>query len=209
MVTNTDLQTVGGLLIGGFVVFLIGAALWKLDYQRSLPETLLAIAQSSRRWRWIHTWMIGGVAITVAGLGALARLLADSGELVYGTVGFVLFAVGGIVWLVAVAWRLTALVSASRETEQTGTVPRDIEGWSEWFGTLHSIHLLSAYVSWMFLGAAVVSSGIVPEWLGWLGVGLGVAGATGYIALKGGPFSPPFLAHLYPFILGISLVVWA
>ena len=125
MVTSTDLQSVGGLLIGGFVVFFVGAALWKMDYQRPLPEALLAIARSPRRWRWIHTWMIAGVAITIAGLGALARLLADSGEIVYGTVGFVLFAVGGIVWLVGAAWRLTALVAASRETERAGTVPGD------------------------------------------------------------------------------------
>ena len=153
--------------------------------------------------------MIAGVVITIAGLGALALLLADSREPVYGSVGFALFAVGGIVWLVAVAWRLTALVVASRVTEQTGTVPEDIEGWSEWFGVLHSIHLLSAYVSWTFLGSGVVSSEIVPQWLGWLGVGLGVAGAVGYSVLKGGPFAPPFLAHLYPFILGIALIVWA
>ena len=209
MVTSTDFQTVGGLLIGGFVVFLVGAALWKLDYQRPLLEALLAIAQSLRRWRWIHTWMIAGVAITIAGLGALARLLADSGDLIYGTVGFGLFAVGGIVWLVAAAWRLTSLAQASRETERTGTVPGEIEGWSEWFGALHSIHLLSAYGSWTFLGSAVVSSEIVPQWLGWLGVGLGVGGALGYTALKGGPFAPPILAHLYPFILGIALIVWA
>ena len=209
MITSTDLQSVGGLLIGGFVVFLIGAALWKLEYQKPLPEALLAIAQSLPRWRWIHTWMICGVAISIAGLGALARLLADSGELIYGTVGFVLFALGGIVWLVAAAWRLTVLVVASRKTEQTGIVPGDIEGWSEWFGVLHSIHLLSAYASWTFLGGAVVSSGVVPEWLGWLGVGLGVSGAVGYIALKGGPFAPPILAHLYPFVLGIALLAWA
>ena len=207
MVTSTDYQTVGGLLIGGFVVFLIGAALWKQDYQRPLPKAMLAIAQSPRRWRWIHTWMIGGVVITVAGLGVLARLLAERGELIYGTVGFVLFAVGGIVWLVAVAWRLTVFVLASRETEQTGTVPSGIQGWSEWFGALHSIHLLSAYVSWTFLGAAVVSSEIVVQSLGWLGIGLGVAGAVGYTVLKGGPFALPFLAHLYPFILGIALLV--
>ena len=195
MVTSTDLQTVGGLLIGGFVVFLVGAALWKQDYQRPLPEALLAIAQSTRRWRWIHSWMIAGVAITIAGLAALARLLADSGDIVYGTVGFALFAVGGTAWLVAVAWRLTALVAVSLETERTRNVPGDIGGWSDWFGVIHSIHLLSAYASWTFFGSAVVSSGLIPEWLGWLGVGLGAAGAVGYAVLKGGPFAPPILAR--------------
>ena len=174
---------------------------------RPLPEALLAIAKSLRRWRWIHAWMIAGVAISVAGLAALAALLTSSGDLVYGTFGFALFAVGGTVWLVAVAWRLTALVLAARETELTGTVPVGTEGWSEWFGVLHSIHLaLSAYVSWVFLGSGVVSSGILPEWVGWLGVGLGAAGAVGYVALKGGPFAPPFMAHSYPFILGIALL---
>lgn len=207
MITSSELQTVGGLLIGGFVIFSVGAALWKFDYQRPLPEALLAITESLGRWRWIHIWMIGGVFITIAGLGTLARLLVDSGELIYGTVGFVLFAVGGTVWLVAAAWRLTALVLAARETEQTGKVPEGTEGWSEWFGVLHSIHLLTAYVSWTFLGSAVVSSEIVAQWLGWLGVGLGVGGAVGYIVFRGGPFAPPILAHLYPFILGIALLV--
>ena len=207
MITSTDLQTVGGLLIGGFVLFLIGAAFWKSDYQRPLPEALLAIAQSPRRWRWIHIWMIGGVIISIAGLGALARIFAASGELVYSTVGFVLFAVGGTVWLVAAAWRVSSLASAARETEQTGAVPPGTQGWSDWFGALHSVHLLTAYVSWAFLGSAVVSSELVADWIGWLGAGLGVAGAAGYTALKGGPFAPPILAHLYPFILGIALLV--
>ena len=153
--------------------------------------------------------MMAGVATTTAGLAALAVLLADSGDLVYGTFGFALFAVGGRVWLVAVAWRLTALVVAARETERTGTVPACTEGWSEWFGVIHSVHLVSAYVSWVVLGSGVVSSGIVPEWVGWLGIGLGAAGAVGYAALKGGPFAPPFLAHLYPLILGIALVASA
>ena len=206
MVTGTDLQTVGGLLIGGFAVFLVGPALWKQDYQKPLPEALLAIAQSTRRWRWINSWMIVGVAITIAGLAALARLLADSGDIVYGTVRFALFAVGGIIWLVAAAWRLTVLVVASRETQRTGSIPWDTGAWSYWFGVLHSIHLLSAYVSWTFLGSAVVSIGLLPELLGWLGVGLGVPGAVGYAVLKGGTFAPPFLAHLYPFILGIALL---
>ena len=116
---------------------------------------------------------------------------------------------GGTAWLVAVAWRLTALVAASLETERTRNVPGDIGGWSDWFGVIHSIHLLSAYASWTFFGSAVVSSGLLPEWLGWLGVGLGVAGAVGYAVLKGGPFAPPILAHLYPLILGIALFLQA
>lgn len=209
MVTSTDFQTAGGLLIAGFVLFLMGAAAWRLDYQKPLRESLLAIAGSPRRWWWIHALMMVGLIITIAGLGALELLITDGGEPIYGTVGLFIFAIGGIVWLVGVAWRVTALVVASRETEQTGSVPRDVVGWSEWFGVVHSMHLLSAYLSWTFLGSGVVSSNIVPQWLGWLGVGLGIAGIVGYIALKGGPFSPPFLAHLYPFILGLALIVWA
>ena len=137
------------------------------------------------------------MAISVAGLAALAALLTSSGDLVYGTFGFALFAVGGTVWLVAVAWR-------RGETELTGTVPVGTEGWSEWFGVLHSIHLLSAYVSWVFLGSGVVSSGILPEWVGWLGVGLGAAGAVGVRRTQGWTICTAVYGPLVPVHLGNS-----
>ena len=95
MVTSTELQAVAGLLIGGFAIFLVGAALWRMEYETELPEALLAIAESSGRWRWIHAWMIAGVAVTIVGLTALTLVMAASDEPVYGAAGGALFAIGG------------------------------------------------------------------------------------------------------------------
>ena len=209
MVSTTDLQSVGSLLIAGFVVSLVGAARWRSDYQKSPAEALPAIARSLPGWRWIHAWMIAGLATTTASLGAMSWVLADGGGAVYGPFGFVLFSLGAIVWLVAVAWRVTGLTAAAMETEQTGTVPRYFQQWSDWFGVLHTIHLLTAYASWIFIGSAVVSTEIIAVWTGWLGIGLGVAGASGYIAFKGGPFAAPILVHLYPCYLGVVLLASA
>ena len=207
--TSTELQAVAGLLIGGFVIFLVGAALWRMDYQSELPEALQAIAKSPGRWRWIHAWMIAGVAVTIIGLAALALVMAASDEPVYGAAGGALFAVGGIVWLVGASWRITWLLRAAVETAETGSIPAGADAWTEWFGALHTTHLLSAYLSWTLIGSAVIASDLAPLWVGWLGIGLGVVGAVGYIVLKGGPFAPPILAHLYTLILGIMLLITA
>ena len=203
----TDMQRVAGLLIGGFVVFSVGAALWRQDYQRPLPVALPAIARSLRRWKWIHYWMIGGVLTTIAGIAGLTQLAVAAGDLVYATAGLVLFSVGGTLWLAGVAWRLTVLVSAARETENGGTVPTSAQPWSEWFGMLHNVHLIAAYLSWVALGSAVLATGMVGAWAGWLGIGLGGFGAAGYIVLNGGPFAMPLLAHVYTLVLGITLLV--
>ena len=90
-----------------------------------------------------------------------------------------------------------------------GHCPGDFQQWSDWFGVLHGIHLLTAYVSWIFIGSAVVSTEIMAEWTGWLGIGLGATGAIGYATFKGGPFAPPILAHVYPCYLGVALLVSA
>ena len=95
------------------------------------------------------------------------------------------------------------------ETADTGSMLPGTEGWSEWFGVLHTVHLLSAYLSWTLIGSGVIDTAIAPLWVGWLGIGSGVVGAVGYTVLKGGPFAPPFLAHLYPFMLGIVLMITA
>ena len=48
---------------------------------------------------------------------------------------------------------------------------------------------------------------IGPAWLGWAGVGAGTASAIGFAAFRGGPFGPPFLAHVYTAVIGIVLLL--
>ena len=40
----------GGVLVAGLVIFLAGAAAWRLEYQRPLQESLPVIHRDRRRW---------------------------------------------------------------------------------------------------------------------------------------------------------------
>lgn len=81
MLELTDVRIVAGFLVSGFGVFLTGASLWKPDYERPLPEALEVIASSPERWRWIHLWMVGGIIVTLLGLGGLTQLFLVAGGL--------------------------------------------------------------------------------------------------------------------------------
>jgi hypothetical protein len=200
---TSDTRIVSGILIAGFVVFLIGAVRWQLAYQAPFRESLAAIAASPGRWQWIHIWMIGGVLLTILGLAGLTPLFFSAGGHVSSVFGVVLFAIGGILWLPGVVWRLTVLQAGAMQGPED--VPSDLEAWGGWFGYLHTIHLLLAYASWVALGAAVLDTDIVAGWVGWLGIGLGFGGVLGYLAFRGGPFAAPIFAHFYPLVLGIAL----
>ena len=57
--------------------------------------------------------------------------------------------------------------------------------------------MLSAYAAAAVLGMAVSRLGRPATWLGWTGVGWGLAFAAGLVATRfAGPFNPPFSAHL-------------
>lgn len=207
MLEAGEVRLVAGMLIAGFFVFLTGAVRWKLAYQAELPEALNAIAESQDRWRWIHIWMVGGIVVTLLGLAGLTQLLLVVDGPLFASFGVVLFATGALPWLAGVTWRLTVLQRAAVTAHDTGSMPEGVAAWSDWFGHLHTGHLVLAYLSWVAIGAAIVDTGVVAEWLGWLGIGLGAAGAIGYVAMKGGPFAPPIMAHLYTMIIGVGLLI--
>jgi hypothetical protein len=54
----------------------------------------------------------------------------------------------------------------------------------------------------------VLVSEALPTWLGWTGVGWGLAFAAGLVATRfAGPFNPPFWAHLYTGTVGVLLLL--
>lgn len=153
---------VGGVLASGLLIFLVGAAAWRLDYQRPLPESLPLVHRDRRRWTWIHVWMMTAMVVTPAGLAGLASALNERTAAV-----------------------LTAMAAA-----------------------VYCVHMLTAYVGSAVLGGAVIFSDALPTWLGWTGVGWGLAFAAGLVATRfAGPFNPPFWAHLYTGTVGVFLLL--
>ena len=196
---------VGWLLVSGLVAFLVGAARWRLAYEQALEISLPLKAADTKRLRWIHYWMMGGVALTTVGLAATAQF-ADS---LWGAVAAVLYALGAGAWLVALSFRLTVEEWAAAETVTTGIVPPVYPPLRAWAGGMYAVHMVTAYISAIPLAIVVVSEDLGPAWLGWAGGVWGAAYATGFVITRGAAafFSPPFLAHLFTFAVGLALLL--
>jgi hypothetical protein len=204
--TSSAVRWIGWLLVSGFVVFAVGAALWRMAYQQPETQALLAVAAEHGRWMWIHGWMVLGVVLTSIAVAALRELLADSGERLFSTLALALYSFGAVLGVAWLAFRLTAYDWAATATAKSGSVPAWFTALNRWSGALYAIHLVLAYLSWVPLGVSLLATGLVPRWLGWSAIGMGSVWTIGFVALGGGPFSPPFWAHVVTFAVGVALL---
>src|SRR6476661_5589788 len=92
--TSSAVRWIGWLLVSGFIVFGVGAALWRMAYQQPEKQSLLAVAADHGRWMWIHGWMVLGVVVTTVAFAGLRELLSDSGERMFSTFAFALYSFG-------------------------------------------------------------------------------------------------------------------
>ena len=201
-----DLRLAGALLVAGPVVFLVGAARWDFAFEQEMKAALRAIDAQKARWRWVTTWMIPGTILTMLGLASLAHLLSRAGMLAW--IGLVLFAVGGMFWIMHLTFRLSVTLWAADQTTSTGDVPALYPTLSEWAGLFYTVNMILSYLASAAAGAALVKAGALDAWVGWSGIGIGLVSAIGFVATRGGmPFAPPITVHLWPLIAGIMLLV--
>lgn len=199
---------VGGVLVAGLGIFLVGAVMWRLDYQRPLQESLPVIHGDRRRWVWIHVWMVTAVVVTPAGLASLAVILEEPTARVLAAMAAAAYVSGAVCWIASLTFRLTVVPWAAEQTVTVGNVPTGFAAYDRWAGALYCVHMLTAYAASAVLGIAVLLSDDLPTWLGWTGVGWGLAFAAGLVATRfAGPFNPPFWAHLYSGTVGVVLLL--
>ena len=199
---------VGGILVAGFVVFLIGAVAWRLDYERPLIESLPLIHADRRRRTWIQTWMLVAMFITPAGIAGFTVALDDQDAVVVADMAAFVYGLGALCMIVSLGFGLTVVPWAAERTVAGGSPPEGFAAYRAWSSGLYVIHMVASYTAFAVLGAAVLASDAVPHWAGWVGLGLGVVCLIGFIATRfAGPFNPPILAHTYTGLLGVVLLV--
>jgi hypothetical protein len=203
--------TVGGVagaaLAGGLVVFLVGAGGWRLAYERPLAEALRVIHGDRRRRAWIHVWMLAAMLLTPAGLAGLLFVPDQPVGTALAAMALVVYALGAVCWIVSLVFRLTVVPWAAERTVHDGVPPDGFPALDAWAAHLYVMHIAASYAAFAVLGAALLVSGSLPGWLGWLGVAWGCAFLVGFVATRfSGPFNPPFWAHAYTGVIGVVLL---
>jgi hypothetical protein len=197
---------VGGTLVAGLVIFMVGAVAWRLTYEQPLRDALRVIHTDRRRRTWIHVWMLVALFVTPAGITGFA-VAAGGTAAVPALMAAQVYGLGAVCWITSLAFRLTVVPWAAQRTVADGDPPNGFAALDSWAGMLHRVHMAASYAASALLGAAVVASATLPDWLGWLGIAWGVAFLAGFVATRfAGLFNPPFWAHSYTGVVGVVLL---
>ena len=199
------MTSIGVLLVGGFLVFMTGAVLWRpAAYEQPVEVALPLMHADRRRLRWIHWWMIPAIFLTIGGLGGLAWFVSNAGV----AIAAVVYAAGGVLWVLALSFRETVGEWAARQAAETGSVPPVYLPLSSWMGLCHAIHMMTAYVTAIPLGWSLAEAGLIPGWLGWAGAVWGlVLGAVLLVPAIRFVAQPPFWAHTFTGAVGLALLL--
>jgi hypothetical protein len=75
---------------------------------------------------------------------------------------------------------------------------------TQWTGALFVIYAILTFLAAVVYGGALVSTRLLPHWLGWVTIVYSLAG-LGQSAAFGN--APPLLHHLLPIVMGILLLL--
>jgi hypothetical protein len=202
----------GLVLILGALLVLGGASLYgairdvKGNLIFGLPprEWLRLVFDHPRLWRWVTILFISGAVVTILGLAMFTSLLRDAGDRAFSPLGLIAFLFGAVLWVTSLAFRLSIDPWAAQETANTAVIPEFSVPLTRWISVLFVIYTVLAFSAFVAYGGAVLSTLVLPHWVGWLALVYGLAG-LGLLGFTGD--APPFLHYLMPLLIGILLLL--
>jgi hypothetical protein len=161
-------------------------------------EWLHVIFDHLRLWQWATILFMCGVIVTILGLALLSTLLWDAGDPAFSQLGLVAFVFGAMLWIIHLAFRLRIDSWAAQETAKTTALPEFYVPLTLWTHALFVIYTVLAFSAMVAYGEALLSTHMLPQWVGWVTIVYSLAG-LGLLAFT--VDAPPFLHHLMPLLL--------
>jgi len=176
-------------------------------------EKLFTIAKHSNQYVGgsrivLVGWMVGAMAYVM-----LTAILREAGDPIISTLASVLFLIGIASAIGFWALHVPVTVLAAEEAARTGIVPEYYERHQLAGESLLEVYLVLGLLATAGFGWALLQTGLLPRWVGWvtLGWGLLFAGISlkmaGTRALRGTPNAIPLLPMVMQLVIGISLLV--
>jgi hypothetical protein len=187
---RTELFAVGGLLgAGGLCVIL--AALFPQLYRvwwRRGEDALPLVARRTGIWRFANWLCAIGAGLTLPGLAGLARVIdRQEPEGFLPTPALIMFALGTVLWLANLAFRLTVTATEAARYRIGEEIGDWYEPLSTWVSGLWHIGAMLCALGLVGFGVALVMTDLMPVWVGWASVGVGALIVGLFILTDGVP----------------------
>jgi hypothetical protein len=202
---------VGWLLVGAFVVSSIGSGtayriggyngqFWALP----LEEKLDHLHTHRRQWWLLSIGQLVGLIVMTAGVAGFTFLLADAGEGALAWVGFGTYLVALIAWAIGLIAQTATLPTAATQRAETGATPSWIHAfWASGY-LAEATWVIVANIAYAALGLAILQSGLLADWAGWVAIGLGIGIPIVVVATR---YGFPEMTQIVPLIVGIALIL--
>ncbi|HSI93436.1 MAG TPA: hypothetical protein VK925_08030 [Jiangellaceae bacterium] len=165
-----------------------------------LDDKLDHIGRHTRAWWRINLPWFPTLAVTTAGLAGLAFLLADPWA--WAALGGYLLAAGA--WAIAVAQQTAGMAVAAEQRAESGETPAWAHATWQVGYVLEGVWVLLANLAAAAYGVAVLRTDLLPSWLGWAAIAVGLAIPAGVLLTRNGF---PHLALPVPLALGVALLI--
>lgn len=199
----------GALILSSVVV--IGAGMLALQVQGTLGglasgfRGVEGIGQAASAHRTLEPFARVGMVLFLLGFGVFTLHLSEAGGRNLAVLAFSLMLAAVTLTVLEGTFHARVTAWAGERWAQTGTVPELFEPLRVWVN--HSIQL--AYLTFGFLamalyGWAILSTGVLPAWVGWATVAWNVALL---VLLTLSLLGIPLLLFVMPVLIGLMLVL--
>lgn len=167
-------------------------------------EKLLIIARHPDAYRWgcriiLAGWIVGAVALVM-----FAALLRDAGDPIISTVAAALFLMAIASAVVFWVFHVSPTLSAAEEMARTSNMPAYYEVLQDSAESSLGVYQLLGLLATAGFGWALLQTGLLPSWVGWVTLGWGAAWAAVFLKTSNGF---PLLPMVMQVVLGMSLLL--
>ena len=201
---------VAALLLSGLVLVAVesvgyvrggyDSAFWRLPLDAKLDQ----VAEHRWEWWWVSVWGLVGLFSLSSGMFGLSYLLAEAGEPILASVALGGYAVAAVAWVAGLIIQAASVSEAAKQRADTGTTPSWLHPF--WNGAfLAELSWISgANVAYALIGVAILQTGLVSDWAGWITLVGGTVIAIGVLTTREGF---PQLGYVPPAVIGIALLI--
>ena len=206
---RTELRLGGvALLLGVVALAAVFGLIAMRGQMRGVAASFMGVEGIGRDASALAT-LIKGVAVfgilALVGFGVLASALTAAGERSLALVSFGLWVLASAAGVIRTASDATITVWAGERWAETGTVPEVYEPLSAFAA---NSFLWFAEVPWFLAAAgfgwAVIRSGVLPVWVGYVAVGWSVVWLIFPLVFK---FDLPAVLILFPILFGVGMLI--